>query len=322
MSKKILTVFGATGTQGGSVINTILGNSTLSQQFALRGITRNKSSAKAEALAAKGVEIAVADLNKPSELETALKGSYAVFAVTNYWESMSKDIEVSQGKAIADACVAVGVKHVVFSSLPNVTRISGGKLTHVEHFDGKSELADYFESVKGKTGMLSTYFMPAFYMSNFSDSKMINTNPHVNNGTPTLTMPWDAEKTQVPLLSTGVDTGTFVAGILSYPDPTELDGKHIQGVSEWVTPSKLVSEVAAAIGKEVKFNQVPEDVFIKFLPPQSAEELTENMVFVRDYSYYGLGTEKKQSESDKVLQPLGLKTQSLAAWAKSAKWDL
>jgi len=213
------------------------------------------------------------------------------------------------------------VKHAVFSSLLNVTKVSGGKLTHVSHFDGKSDIAEYFESVKGKTGMLSTYFMPGFYMSNFSDTKMINSNPYVNNGTPTLTMPWDGEKTQVPLLSTEVDTGTYVAGILSYPNPAELDGKYIQAVSEWVTPNKLVSEVGTAIGKEIKFNQVPEDVFKSFPPPQTAEELTDNMVFVRDYSYYGLGSEKKQSESDKVLQPLGLKTQSLAEWAKSAKWD-
>ncbi|KAJ9661171.1 hypothetical protein H2198_002115 [Neophaeococcomyces mojaviensis] len=319
MSKKLLTVFGATGNQGGSVISTILGNSTLSSQFALRGITRNTSSARAQALASKGVELAVADLNKPQEIEAALKGSYAVFAVTNYWESKSREIEVSQGKAIADACIAVGVKHAVFSSLPNVTKLTDGKLGHVAHFDGKSEIAEYFESVKGKTGMLSTYFMPGFYVTNFKT--MIRANPQVNDGTPTLTLPWDSEKTHVPLLSPEVDTGTFVAGIVSYPEPKELDGKYIQGVSEWSTPSKIVSEIGAAIGKEVKFNPVPEDVFMKFLPSDTAEELTENMVLVRDYSYYGVGTEKKQGESDKVLQPLGLKTQSVTEWAKSGSWN-
>jgi hypothetical protein len=32
-----------------------------------------------------------------------VKGAYAVFAVTNYWESRSADVEIKQGKAIADA---------------------------------------------------------------------------------------------------------------------------------------------------------------------------------------------------------------------------
>lgn len=32
-----------------------------------------------------------------------MKGAYAVFAVTNYWESKSADVEMKQGKAMADA---------------------------------------------------------------------------------------------------------------------------------------------------------------------------------------------------------------------------
>lgn len=316
MAKRLITVFGATGTQGGSVIKTVLSHPSLSEKFALRGITRNASSEKAKALSAQGVEVAVADLNNPEQLQKVLEGSYAVFAVTNYWETGSRKTEVAQGKAIADACVAAGVKQAVFSSLPNVTKLTDGKLTHVDHFDGKSEIAEYFESVKGKSGMLATYFMPGFYAPNFKS--MIKANPYVNDGTPTLSLPWDADKTQVAILVPGVDTGTFVAGIIGYSDPKELDGKYIQGVSEWSTPSKIVKELSSAIGQEVKFNSIPEDVFINYLPKESAQELTENMVLVRDYSYYGLGAEKKQSESDKVLESYGLKTQSLTEWAKSA----
>jgi hypothetical protein len=32
-----------------------------------------------------------------------MKDAYAVFAVTNYWESRSAEVEMSQGKAMADA---------------------------------------------------------------------------------------------------------------------------------------------------------------------------------------------------------------------------
>ena len=37
-----------------------------------------------------------------------IKGAYGVFAVTNFWEKFSGDIEEAQGKAIADVC-KVGV---------------------------------------------------------------------------------------------------------------------------------------------------------------------------------------------------------------------
>lgn len=320
MSKRLVTVFGATGNQGGSVISTFLANPTLSQQFALRGITRNKDSSKAQALASKGVDLAVGDLNDPESLKEALKDSYAVFAVTNYWETLSTKIEVQQGKNIADACVAAGVKHAVWSALPNVTKLTNGTLKAVEHFDGKSAVADYFESLKKSASMTTTYFMPGFYMPNIKS--MTRSNPQVNDGTPTLTLPWNTDTTQVALFDPSTDTGTFVGGILSYPNPSEIDGHFIQAVSEWTTPAKIVSQLSEVIGKEVKFNSVPEDVFIKFLPEKSAKELTENMVLIRDYSYYGLGSEKNQAESNKVLKPLDLETISFKEFAEKNKpWN-
>lgn len=44
-----------------------------------------------------------ADLNDKASIVEALKGSYAVFAVTNYWEKMDDKLEVQQGKNLADA---------------------------------------------------------------------------------------------------------------------------------------------------------------------------------------------------------------------------
>ena len=55
-AKKIFVVFGATGNQGGSVIRSILADPKASQEFKLRGITRDPNAAKAKALAEKGVE--------------------------------------------------------------------------------------------------------------------------------------------------------------------------------------------------------------------------------------------------------------------------
>jgi hypothetical protein len=54
---KILTVFGATGNQGGSVIRAVLADSVLSKEFSIRGITRDVSKPAAKALASKGVDV-------------------------------------------------------------------------------------------------------------------------------------------------------------------------------------------------------------------------------------------------------------------------
>lgn len=54
--KKVLVVFGATGLQGGSIIEQVLADPKASSQFSIRGITRDPSKPAAKELTAKGVE--------------------------------------------------------------------------------------------------------------------------------------------------------------------------------------------------------------------------------------------------------------------------
>lgn len=54
---KLITVFGATGNQGGSVIRALLADSILSKEFKIRGITRDSTKPAAKELAGKGVEL-------------------------------------------------------------------------------------------------------------------------------------------------------------------------------------------------------------------------------------------------------------------------
>ena len=100
--KKILVVFGATGNQGGSVINSILKDPKTANEFKIRGITRDPSKPNAKALEAKGVECVAGDINDKVSIKHAFHGAYAVFAMTNYWEKMDAELEYNQGKSIAD----------------------------------------------------------------------------------------------------------------------------------------------------------------------------------------------------------------------------
>ena len=100
--KKIVVVFGATGNQGGSVINALLSDPKTAHEFKIRGITRDPTKANAKALEARGVECVAGDVNDKESLRHAFEGAYAVFAVTNYWEKMDGELEFEQGKGIAD----------------------------------------------------------------------------------------------------------------------------------------------------------------------------------------------------------------------------
>lgn len=54
---KLITVFGATGNQGGSVMQAILADPVLSKEYKLRGITRDVSKESAKKLASQGAEM-------------------------------------------------------------------------------------------------------------------------------------------------------------------------------------------------------------------------------------------------------------------------
>lgn len=50
-------------------------------------------------------------MNSKESLEQALKGAYAVFAVTNYWEKMDEELEIRQGKLVADVALVSKLGH-------------------------------------------------------------------------------------------------------------------------------------------------------------------------------------------------------------------
>src|SRR5258707_6082212 len=127
-SRKLLAVIGATGQQGGAVLRALQASS----QFKLRALTRDPD--KHRGLAD---EVVAADLNRPETLEAAFKGAHGVFLVTNFWEEGAD--ELKQAIAAIRAAKDAGGKHLVWSTLPDVETISGGKL-HVPHFTGKSRV--------------------------------------------------------------------------------------------------------------------------------------------------------------------------------------
>src|SRR4029077_8615649 len=93
-------------------------------------------------------------------LKTAFEGAHGVFLVTNFWEQGADELE--QATAAVRAAKNAGVNHFVWSTLPNVEAISGGKL-HVPHFTGKARID---RIVKEAAFANHTFVIAPFYYQN------------------------------------------------------------------------------------------------------------------------------------------------------------
>src|SRR5712691_6154372 len=126
-NKKLIAVIGATGRQGGAVVRALQAGG----QFKVRALSRNPGEHRNLA-----DEVVEADLDRPETLKAALEGAYGVFLVTNFWEGGTD--ELKQATAAVRAAKNAGVKHFVWSTLPDVEAISGGRFD-ARHFTGKAK---------------------------------------------------------------------------------------------------------------------------------------------------------------------------------------
>src|SRR2546428_10864418 len=150
--KKVIAVIGATGQQGGGVVRALQARG----QFTVRALTRNPD--KHRELAEEVVEAA---LDKPETLKAAFEGAHGVFLVTNFYGGAD---ELKQATAAIRAAKDAGVKHFVWSTLPDVDAISGGKF-NVPHFTGKAKI----DRVVKEAGFENyTFVIAPFYYQNLA----------------------------------------------------------------------------------------------------------------------------------------------------------
>lgn len=281
---KLLTVFGATGNQGGSVIKHILSDPELSKVYKIRAVTRDQSSVKARDLASSDVEVVTGDPDDRDSLRKILSGTHTVFAMTtSNYAGEEGHSEINQGKNIVDAAIAEGVQFLIWSSLPSPTKISEGKYTHVTSFDHKASIEDYIRSKPIK----SAFYAPGSFMQNFATIMK----PHPswkNDGTYVIARPV-AASTKLPLVDIAGDTGKFVTAILANPDGFE--GKTICGASKLYSMEEQAQIMAQQTGKTIAYQQIPSEQYKSYLPPNNVDELMDMLLYQEEFGYYGSETE-------------------------------
>lgn len=234
---KVILVTGATGTQGSAVVRSLT-----KRGWKVRGLTRNPDTEKADLLRQMHVEVVRGDLSDPKSVRKYLDDVYGVFSVQNFWEH-GFDIEVKQGKDLADIAKDAAVNHFVYSSVGSAHRN-----THLSHFESKWEIEEYIRA----SGIPYTIFRPVFYMDNFLAMKdQILEGKLILGVEPNVPFQMIASK----------DIGEFVEAAFAEPDV--YLGKSIDIAGDEKTLPEIAEIFSKETGRTVSYIKLDMDDFEK-----------------------------------------------------------
>ena len=262
--KELIAVIGATGHQGGSVVRALQAQG----QFKVRALTRHP--AKHRGLADEVVE---ADLNRPETLKAAFAGAYGVFMVTNIWEPGTD--EFKQATAAVRAAKAAGVKHFIWSTLPDVEAISGGKL-HVPHFTAKAK-ADRI--VREARFAHHTFVIAPFFYQNLVGLSAPQKQP---DGTLGWALPIDPAVRGIHMGDI-TELGEIVAGAFAHPEQAG-HGEYLPLVGDFVSFNEIVDTLNRQ-GHKFSFKQMPKEVFAASFP--AGAEVAATFKHFETHTYLG-----------------------------------
>ncbi len=275
-TKKIITVFGATGAQGGGLVRAILQDKN--SEFTARAVTRDINSDKAKELARLGAELVAADVDDPVSVNKALEGAYGAYFVTFFWAHFSPEKEKAEAALFAEAAKKAKLSHAIWSTLEDTREyvpLDDDRMPtlmgqyKVPHFDAKGESDKFFT----EAGVPTTFLLASFYWDNFI---YFGSGPkRGEDGKLVLTLPIGDSK------MAGIaaeDIGKCAYGI--FKKGPGMAGKKIGVAGEQLTGTEMAAAMGKALNEPVTYNKIPAAVFRGFGFP-GAEDLG-NMFQVYD----------------------------------------
>lgn len=307
MNKKIITVLGATGAQGGGLVRAIMNDP--SGGFIARAVTRDPKSDKAKALAALGAEVVAANVDDEASLHVAMAGAYGAYCVTFFWDHFSAEKEIAEAAAMARAARSAGLKHVIWSTLedsrkwiplsdPRMPTLHGKY--KVPHFDGKGEANAHFT----KAGVPTTFFYTSFYWENLIYFGM---GPRKGpDGKLVFALPMGDRK--LPGIAAD-DIGRCAYGV--FQRGAEFIGKSVGVAGEHHTGAQMAAALGQAIGQPVSHYPMPFDEYRKLGFP-GADDLGNMFQFNHDFADDFCGA--RPIELSRSLNPA---LQDFATWLRA-----
>jgi hypothetical protein len=203
-----------------------------------------------------------------------VQGSTAIYAVTDFFEpfaasgpAVAIEIESKQGFNLARAAsVTPTLKHYIWSTLPNGSKISGGKYK-VPHFEAKNRVDDYIKadaSLYAKTTFLWITFYAANYMyPMFTPNFLKSSGKYIQLSTAAPSTPFHT------IGDTRANVGAFVMAILRKPEVSLR--KFVLAKTETVTNREVLATWSRATGLAAEFVRVTLDEFDHVWPAWGRE---------------------------------------------------
>lgn len=256
VQKKVL-VTGATGQQGGAVVDAL--RSGAYGEYEIYGMTRNAGSDAATALTEQGVHVVEGDMNDRASLDAAVAGMDYVYLVTTFFEE-GPEMETTQGKRMVDACIDADIEYLVYSS------VAGADHAPLEHFESKHRVEEYIAD----SDLEWTFVRPVYFMQNFAWQEEA-----VRDGT--LAIPL-AEGVSLGVVDVA-DIGRMVA--TAFADPDTWAGEIVELAGDELTLEEFAAVFTEILGHDIRAVHVDIDDY----RAEAGDEMANMYQWFNDQGY-------------------------------------
>jgi hypothetical protein len=209
--------------------------------------------------------------------------------------------ELKQATAAVRAAKNAGVQHFVWSTLPDVEAISGGRL-HVPHFTGKAKV----DRIVKEAGFANhTFVIAPFYYQNLID---VLAPQKQTDGSAGWTLPLDPTVRSIHMGNIS-ELGDIVAGAFARPDQAG-HGEYLPLVGDFMSFNEIIDTLNRQ-GHNFLYTQVPKEVFGRLFP--GAAEIAEMFDYFQTHTYLGADSRDEIAVANKVA---GRQPTKLSAWAR------
>jgi NAD(P)H dehydrogenase (quinone) len=292
MNDRKVLVYGATGAQGSPVVEQLLDAGR-----SVRAVTRDAG--RAQHWAAKGAEIAVADLGLPETLKAANEGVDLVVLQLPLQYDFA--LHEAYGRNAIDAARAAGVELLVFNTSAHVFPDAG-----VHIYKVRQDVVDYLQD----SGVPNVVLRPTFYME-------ILLGPWirpgiVNDGVVAFPLPAGFPMSWV----SASELAAYAVAALDRPD---LAGRTFDiGGPEALTGDAIAAHFAELLGNGVSYLSIPPDDYEQALAPIFGPTVAFE---VASQVRYIIGTGDGSVDMNDAASEFSVPPVTLHDWLRDHEWQ-
>ncbi len=281
-----ILVTGATGQQGGSVVQALLAGG-----YRIRALSRDPNSERSIALRGRGVDVVQSDFRDRNSLAAALDGVDGAFLMSTPFEAGTQ-AETEQGVIFVEAARSAKVPHLVYSSVASAEQNTG-----IPHFDSKYKVEQHIQSL----GIPHTIIAPVYFYDNMLAPFVL---PGLQHGTLAQSLPME-----IGLQSISVrNIGEFAA--LAFAQKNRFLGRRINIAGDELTGPGYADVIARVSGREITYSEVP---------IEQVRAMSEDMALMYEW-FVRIGYSVPIAELKREYPEVNW--ESFAEWAARQDWSV